>query len=95
MEQMQELKTGIKETRELLVAIKDFAVLAGKVMEDGKVGLDDLSHVLAELPKIGKTIEAFKGLDQLPAEFKDLDGQEIQVLIDEVLAIVNEVKKVI
>lgn len=64
---------GIKELKEALkLAIE--GVKAGiKVAEDKKVDLADLPHVMGLLMFVGPGLE---GIDKIPAELMDLNGEE-------------------
>lgn len=69
---------GIKETKEAL----DLALGAVKaglaVSADGKVDLNDLSHVLALVPKIQPAIDQ---IELVPKELGDLDAAEAAELV--------------
>ncbi len=82
----------IKETLEILEAVKKIAVLGTKTFADG-VQISDLG-ALAELAKdFGTFSEAVKGFELLDDELKDLDQAEIMALTAKVFEIVNAVKE--
>ena len=77
----------IKELMELLDAIEIVAGTAKQVMADGKVNLDDLPAAMALLPQASKLVEAFKGLEALPAEIKDIREDEAIAIVKKLYAI--------
>lgn len=76
---------GIKELSELIVGLKDLAVTVKQVFKDGKVDLSDLALVVGLIAQSSDLVAAVQGVDQIPAEFKDLSGDEVQTLITELL----------
>lgn len=87
---------GRKEVTEAVLGAVSLANAAVGMAADGKVGLDDLSHLMAALPKV---IAAVEGADKIPAEVMDLDSAEGAALVADVatsLAIGDEkAKKVV
>lgn len=83
---------GIKEIQELLLGLKDVAVAVKQVMKDGKVDMGDIPILLGLLTKVSDLTNAVAGINQIPAEVKDLTGDEINTLVQQVLAAVAEVK---
>lgn len=81
---------GIKELKELLNALEIVAGVAGSVMKDGKVGVDDLSHLVALGVQFQALADGFSDLDEAIAEAKDLDQMEVIELIKEVYEIVQK-----
>ena len=86
---MEEQKKGIQEVVELL----DFAELAAvKVIAAGKdgFGLEDLSVLIdSELWSKGKL--ALEGVGQVGGEFKDLDGEEISLLVSKLFVMAKHI----
>lgn len=83
----------IKETLEVLEAVKKVAVLGTKTFKDG-IQISDLG-ALAELAQnFGLFNEAIKGITEIDDEFKDLDQEEIAQLISKIFDIVSAVKEV-
>ncbi len=79
---MSEAK-GVKETKELIslgIALEK-AVVAAKA--DGKIDINDLPLLLAVLPKLQPAID---GIDQIPAELKDLSAPEAADVVAYVMA---------
>lgn len=87
---MSEVKT-IKETKEAIEALK-LCVVAGKHIAKGGV-----SSVPAELialaPKYQVLIDGVKGAEEIAAELKDLEKDEIIGLFVSVFEAVKEVEK--
>lgn len=81
-------KVGIKESLEVLDAVEVLLQDLKKVLADGRIGLGDVG-VIFDLLKQFPTLNAgIQGADQVPAEIKDLDTDEAQLLIAKALAIV-------
>lgn len=83
---------GIKEIVELLEGVKLLGINGKKVMADGKVDFSDFPVVLELLKQYATLVEAVKGLDQVPAEVKDLSADEAQVILAKVVEIVAALK---
>lgn len=84
---------GTEKIEAVAESIKDLAVVAKKISEDKKVGVDDLVHVIAILPKLPKIIESIKDLGEAVDEAKDLEVAEIISLIQVVHAKIKEIEK--
>jgi hypothetical protein len=65
---------GIKETKDVVVAVAKFGNAAGDALEDGKISLADMVHLYAPLMALGAAAE---GADQIPGELADLDTTEL------------------
>ena len=83
---------GIKEVMELLAGLEVVAVAAKKALADGKVNLEDAKVLFDLIDKLAVLVEAVKGADQIPAEVKDLTGEELQAIAAKVLQVVASVK---
>ena len=83
-------KKDIKELKELFEGLGEIAGFAGAVMADGKVGIDDLTHLVAMGTKFEKLQDAFTGLKEVVEEAKDLEQAELFELIT---CVYNGVKK--
>lgn len=81
---MSENNKGVKETMEILEAVKSLAVDTIKASKDG-LDIADLS-VLVE--NIGKIKNAVEGAGEVSGELKDLDQAEIGQLISASVAMV-------
>lgn len=66
---------SIKETKELLVFLFTLGKVAKEAKEnDGKFSYLDTVLLMKLLPQVGPALE---GIDQVPAEMKDLDSMEV------------------
>lgn len=74
---MEMEKVGLKETKEVLDAAKGLVLDSLKAAEDG-LSLDDLNVLFKNLEPLKNAIQ---GADQIGAEFKDLDVEEIKELV--------------
>lgn len=92
---MSEEKQGIKETKEALVGFISLAAMLAEVFKDG-VQASDIAAVIVKIqgsPELQmKLLEAYNGIDKLPAEVKDIDLGES---IDLVISSLPEIKKLI
>lgn len=79
--------TGIKETKDVLVAVNKLAVDTIKAAKDG-LDLSDLSVLVGALDEIKNAVE---GAGEISAEMKDLSREEAQQLMFEAVAIVFNV----
>jgi len=82
----------IKETKELLNGLKLLAIAGRKIGADGKVSLLDLPALAVLAKDGGQILEAFKGVDMVDDEIKDLSVDEAKELLAEILKIASEVK---
>jgi hypothetical protein len=76
----KEIKTMEKGTKELGEVLKFVCALAngiGEAAKDGEVSLGDATHLIPLLYKLPSAVD---GLGELPAEAKDLSGDEIAAL---------------
>jgi hypothetical protein len=64
---------GIKNILEVLDLILAGVDVGVSVAKDGKVGADDLYHLMKLVPVVGPAIEEVK---EVAPEFLDLDGEE-------------------
>ena len=70
----------VKESLELLVAIEIIGIAVAKIVKDGKVNVEDLPAALELLNNFAKLIDGFKGVKEIPVEFKELSNEELLVL---------------
>ena len=71
----------VKNIKEVLAAVEALGVAAKQVMKDGKVDLTDLAVVLGLFQKADVFVKAVEGVQEIPAEVKDIDGAEAQELL--------------
>ena len=77
-------KRGIKETSEAFTAGIDTAIKIIEIRKEGVAGLPKLAALYGEVQA------AIQGGDQIPAEMKDLDPEEIKALIKLTLLKTND-----
>lgn len=68
----------IKNLKELVSAVAKSVKAGLSIAADGKIALDDLGAIIALAPVVGPAIE---GIDQLPAEIKDMNQEELAELL--------------
>ena len=71
----------IKETKELLAAAKILLVDLAKIMKDKKINAIDLPVLLDIVKNYQSYIDGLKGIEIVPAELKELSGEEIAEII--------------
>ena len=74
--------TGIAETKDVLTLVLSTIDVIKKANEDGSINMGDIGLLVGLLPKLGP---AFSGIDQVPAELKDLSQPEQTELINHVM----------
>lgn len=82
----------IKESKELLAGLEVLAVAGAKIAKDKKLGIDDLAPAFEALKQYQVILDAFHGVDQVPAEVKDIDSVEAAQLGYAVVEILKKVK---
>jgi len=75
---------GIKELSELIDGLGELAGFAGAVMKDGKIGADDLVSLVAFGSNFEKISEAVKGAGEALNEAKNLEQDEVLILIGKI-----------
>ena len=83
----------VKNILEVLEGIKVIAVPVKKVLEDGKVNLEDLPHLMSVLKEHQKLIDAIAGVKDIPAEVKDIDAGEAALIAGKVMEVIKAVKE--
>lgn len=78
---MSEKQYTVKNTVEILNGLEVMAKFAGEVAADGKVGADDLIHLIDVAKNFDVLKEAVEGADETKEELKDLDQAEILEII--------------
>src|SRR6056297_1621584 len=73
------MKKGIKESKELVVFAGAFLKSCMDAYKDGKLTFSDYTHFTDDF---SKGVEAFKGVDAVGAELKDLSEDEISALLN-------------
>jgi cell pole-organizing protein PopZ len=76
-------KEGIKELKEVVALAIGLANAGIKIGKDGKIGLDDVGHLMAVVMLIAPAVD---GITKLPAEVLDLSAPEAAEVIAEVAA---------
>lgn len=77
----RETKTMEKGTKELGEVLKFVCALAngiGEAAKDGEVSLGDATHLIPLLYKLPAAVD---GISEIPAEAKDLSGDEVEALV--------------
>jgi hypothetical protein len=73
------MSEGIKELKELLVAVNEVSLVLVKLLKDGiqlSDGMELVGKLVGDEEFKSKLAAAVEGITKLPAEIKDLDLQE-------------------
>ncbi len=90
----EELKVGIDGLVAVLGSLSAIAVCASDVAKDGKVGIDDLSALVTLGKKYDVFVGAAKNFSQIPAEVKDLDKEELVLVLTKLSGVAMEIKNI-
>jgi hypothetical protein len=91
-----EEQLGVKEVVEILEGLKVVSQVTGEVLEDGKVSVADLSHLLTFMKKFDTLKAAVEGAGGSLKEIKDLNQEEVAIVLGktyEVVKVFIEAKK--
>ena len=89
---MEEKSLDLKDTLEVMTALKLIINTANKVVADGKVDLTDAKYALELLQSYGVFIEAVKDIKIVGDELKNLDEAEFLILGKEVWGLLKGIK---
>lgn len=84
---MKVMAMGVKETLEVLEAVKVLAESGKKVLADGKVSIGDIGTLLDLMKKFPVVNAGIQGAELVPVEIKDLDAEEAELLVAKALEI--------
>lgn len=84
---------GIKESMEVLDAVEVLLKDLKKILADGKISFGDIGIIFDLLGQFQVLNLGLQGADQVPAELKDLDPAESELLLAKALAIAAIFKK--
>lgn len=79
---------GVKESLEVLEAVRVLLVDIKKVLADGKISTGDMGVLFDLLRQLSVLNAGLEGVDKVPAEMKDVDAQEAEMLIAKVMDLV-------
>jgi len=82
MPTVEEKELGIKETQELMEALKVFVAEIKKVMADKKI---TFGEALGMFPEAVEVIKQGKDYKLIMAEIKDLDGDEAKEILNDLV----------
>lgn len=78
---------GIKETLEVLEAVRLLVVDLRKILADGKISTGDVGVIFDLLRQLPALNAGLQGVELVPLEVKDIDAQEAEKLIAKALEI--------
>ena len=78
-------KQDVDKLKLLVKALDDMVEVAEKAMEDGKIGMEDVMLLPSLAPIMQDLLAVWKAKDELVAEAKDLEWEEIKELINEAM----------
>jgi hypothetical protein len=83
---------GVEKIEAVAEALKKLVIAGKKISADGKIGIEDLSVLIALISDAQSIIEAFKGIDEAWGEAKDIDVAEAIKLIQAIHAKIKEIE---
>lgn len=86
---------GIKEITEIIDALELTVDTAAKALEDGELGLSDITHALDLVKQYEKFIEAVRDAGEVIDEAKDISEDEAIVLGMRVYAMLKKIGKLV
>lgn len=86
-------KLGIKETKEIFKALNEITVGVGEILEDGKIGINDLNPAINLLKQYEDIAAAVKDAGKAIDELKDLDDVELIELGKEAFELIKAIRK--
>lgn len=84
---------GTEKIEKVVDALGHVVVAGKKISADKKVSIEDLPAAMELIKKVPEIVEAFKALDEVWKEAKDVDVQEAVELILKINAKVKEIEK--
>ncbi len=82
---MEMKEMGVKESLEALEALRLLVLDVKKVLADGKISTADIGVVFDVLNQMPALNAGIKGVELVPAEIKDIDAQEAELLVKKAL----------
>ena len=84
---MDKPKLGLEHSMKLLKSVGLIGCGTLKMFDNGKLDLGDLGVLASMAADAGEIIDGFDDLDLVLAEVRDLDIEEMKVLIEELLTV--------
>lgn len=84
--------TGVKESLELVSAVKLVGINAKKALADHKLNAEDLQYAMAILKDVQVLIDGIEGISHVGEEAKDIDEAEALQVGMAFLKAVKEIK---
>jgi len=85
MEVLEQKTVGIEETTDVLRAIRFLIAQHKEIFAAGHVGLSDIKRLVPAFEALKKAKE---GISEVPNELKDLNGEELGLILMELTEIV-------
>lgn len=82
------MATGVKESLEVLEAVRVLLLDVKSVMADGKINVGDMGVVFDLLRQLGTLNAGLQGAELIPAEIGDLDAAEAEKIIAKAMELV-------
>jgi len=86
-------KKSVKETKELLTGMGEATKIVKLIAKDG-INAADLLHIQAIAASLPIMKDAVEGIDQIPAELKDLDETEVVEIVGCIYAQAKKINEV-
>lgn len=76
---MEKQTLGILEIQDVIIFVEDLAKVIKEAKADGKLDIFDAVKLITVVPSM---VAAAKGSDQIKAEIGDLNGEELEAVLD-------------
>lgn len=82
------MKTGIKNTQEIISLAVSLSLAVKGAQADGKINAADVGQLISVVPTIAPALE---GINEIPHELKDLDAEELETIKSQVMSAVGQI----
>lgn len=82
------MDTGIKNTQEVITLAVALGLAINGAREDGDINAGDVGRLIAVVPTVAP---ALSDIDKIPAELRDLDSAELEVIKNQVISAVGRI----
>lgn len=83
---------GTEKIEAAAESLKKLVIAGKKISEDGKVGVEDIAHLVKLMTEANEIVKSFKDLGEAFEEVKDLDVAEVIALIQVISKKIKEVE---
>lgn len=85
-------KKGVESIEQVKESLKKLVIAGKKISADGKIGIDDVAHVIALASEFPAMLDSFKKFGEAFEEIKDVDVNEAIALIQSFHKAIKEIE---